>query len=303
MFDMSTKALQNALHVCFGLSRSMVPRKRKQMSIHQKLQSAALTTLGLVAPVLFTGATAMAQTNYYWDTTAPAGLVGGSGTWSTGVVNWNDAVGTASANAAWSNGSAGNNIANITAGTGTITVSGTVQAARVNLTQAYTVTGGTIDFGSNAGVLNNTATVTSFASTLVGTGGQKRFQAEYARRCRHFHPRQRDPHLEPPCVGKFTHNRVDDVCGDFHTRRGHRRDQYPKLYSAGRRCRPEYAEFVRRDWVKPRNYDPRRSLFPLEHGRVEPRELHGLQRHLQFLQQQRRHERHRRIARRGESIE
>ena len=71
-----------------------------------------------------------AQTNYYWDTSATAAIQTGNGTWSTSDVNWNDASGGTGARTAWLNGG-GNNIANISGNSQTITVNGTVNLAQL----------------------------------------------------------------------------------------------------------------------------------------------------------------------------
>jgi fibronectin-binding autotransporter adhesin len=115
-----------------------------------------------------------AQTNYYWDTSATGGIQTGSGNWTTTDVNWNDASNGGGTRTVWLNGG-GNNIANISGNTQTITVNGTVNLGQLFITgtaNTFADAGsGVLDFGSNAGLINNANAISSFNVGLAGSNG------------------------------------------------------------------------------------------------------------------------------------
>ena len=124
----------------------------------------------LILSCAFTGPLA-AQTNYYWDTNTTAGITTGSGTWATSsALNWNDSLGTLNANTNWANG---NDIANISGNTQTITVNEAIGLSQLNVTGTGNVFSGTgsLDFGTNAGVINHANSISTFSIGLAGTNG------------------------------------------------------------------------------------------------------------------------------------
>ncbi|MBC7367525.1 MAG: autotransporter-associated beta strand repeat-containing protein, partial [Undibacterium sp.] len=117
-----------------------------------------LTALPL-APVL------RAQSTVYWDGSGSGIVGGGTGAWSTSAARWSTTP-TGTTYAAWTNG----NSANFANTAGTVTVSG---GATVNdLTfgvSGYTVTGGTLTFGSSSAIATG-AFAATINSTLAGSG-------------------------------------------------------------------------------------------------------------------------------------
>lgn len=126
----------------------------------------------------------------FWDVNGDAtdATYGGTGTWDLTNTFWNNSatIGSGTALSAWDNAASPLNSANFLRGTtGTVTVSGTVNALSVGLgsstgsftsgSGAYTLTGGTLDlrqttFGSDS-ITNTTGTnIVDSAIVLWGTG-------------------------------------------------------------------------------------------------------------------------------------
>jgi autotransporter-associated beta strand protein len=125
---------------------------------------------------------AVPTTNLYWDASG-AGL-GGTGTWSTTSTTWTtNASGVSGAGPyAWGTTSSGNYYAgaNLTAyfgdTAGTVTVSGTVEARNgiTVVTDAYTLSTGTINLAGSsaaANTINSTTGTTIISSVLTGSNG------------------------------------------------------------------------------------------------------------------------------------
>lgn len=120
-------------------------------------------------------------TNFYWNgptTTGTGASTGGTGTWNTSTTNWRSPTDIAgSASTAWTNSS--NNIANFTAGTGTVTMGTSITANSTKIgVSGYTFAPNTTISLTSPVVLTNLLTVAPATSTtftmsgvLSGAGG------------------------------------------------------------------------------------------------------------------------------------
>ena len=105
-------------------------------------------------------------TTLYWDTSATAGLQGGSGTWASGT-NWNTQADGNGSRVAWTNGADAVFSAN---GPGTITISSNVTANSMTFSgTGYVVTSGVLSLSGSAAITANQNA--EIASTVVGTAG------------------------------------------------------------------------------------------------------------------------------------
>ena len=106
------------------------------------------------------------MTTLYWDTSAAAGLQGGSGMWASGT-NWNtDPNGGTATLVGWTNGAD----AVFANGSGTVTISPNVTANSVTFSSAgYLVTSGVLSLSGSAAITANQNA--EIASTVVGTSG------------------------------------------------------------------------------------------------------------------------------------
>lgn len=124
--------------------------------------------------------------NLTWDNAATAGIQGGTGTWDTTTnTNWS-ALGDGTDRATWNNVSNSDDIALFTTGTGTVTIGETINLAGLTIsstntstiggigTMGYRFTGSTLNFGSQLGSINTTASGLvnhQIDSNLTGTNG------------------------------------------------------------------------------------------------------------------------------------
>lgn len=119
----------------------------------------------------FGGSQALQATTLYWDTNGATPGVGGTGTWDTSTSpNWSTSSTGGVATGMWNQ--AGGEDIGVFTGTigGTVTISGTVNANRVQVSgTGYTFTGGALNLTGTA-VLNIGA-VSTFGWTLTGTNG------------------------------------------------------------------------------------------------------------------------------------
>lgn len=112
-----------------------------------------------------------------WDTDAAAGIQGGPGNWNTTTdTNWT--IDGGATRVAWNNVTGASNTAVLGTTGGAVAVSGTINLQGVKVTSGgYTVSGGTLNFGSALGSLDTLALGTTGAnvftvgSPLTGTGG------------------------------------------------------------------------------------------------------------------------------------
>lgn len=135
------------------------------------MHSGIIVALGLVCATQ----AALGNTAWYWDTNTTDGLQGGSGTWSTGAANWATAnSGTATQSLlAWDNSRNGSNVgaaARFNAGSGTVTVQGTVDTASLDVNvSGYTFTGAKINItGDTAGGMNIASGVSTTILAPIG---------------------------------------------------------------------------------------------------------------------------------------
>ncbi len=104
----------------------------------------------------------------HWNgaTITPAGsVVGGSGTWDAATTNWSNANGSASA--AWAGGRA-----IFSAGTGTATIAGGVNASGLQFNAAYSIAGDTLSLtGATPGITVASGITATIAAPLASTTG------------------------------------------------------------------------------------------------------------------------------------
>ena len=102
----------------------------------------------------------------YYDTSASAGLQGGSGTWSTSATNWNTAADGSGSRVAWTNG----DDAVFSASGGTVTISGGVTVSSITISATgYTVSSSTLTLSGSASISANQNAVIS--SVVAGSAG------------------------------------------------------------------------------------------------------------------------------------
>jgi len=107
----------------------------------------------------------LAQISLYWDGDGTGTVGGGTGTWSTSAARWST-TSTGNTYAAWTNG----NSASFANTAGTVTISGGVTVNDLTFgVSGYTVTGGTLTFGSGSAIATGAFDAT-INSTLAGSG-------------------------------------------------------------------------------------------------------------------------------------
>ncbi len=121
------------------------------------------------------------QTSYIWSgATTGNPIADGAGTWDASTTaQWRDVNSGSTTNATWAGGA---NIANFgvaSGAAGAVTVSGTVNAGGLAFSPSasgtYVLSGGTINFGSNNGVLSANGTDATVNSQLSGSNGLTKY--------------------------------------------------------------------------------------------------------------------------------
>lgn len=110
----------------------------------------------IIAIALFTAEMLQAAT-LYWDTSDTSGLQGGSGTWSTTVVNWNPSSAGSDPRVVWNNG----DTARFAAGSGTITLGSPVTVEGMfwsSSSGSYTYDGDSTNYVTWTGIGGNNTT-------------------------------------------------------------------------------------------------------------------------------------------------
>lgn len=143
-----------------------------------KFATIALTTIALCI-------SSAKAVDVSWDTDAASGIQGGTGNWNT-VTDTNWTLDDGASRTAWDNGAWSGYAALMTAGSGTITVTGTINLNELAVTSTaesiiggiansvYLVSGGGLNFGSSAGLIDTSATGlrnSHISSNLSGSAG------------------------------------------------------------------------------------------------------------------------------------
>lgn len=138
---------------------SLVMKRLSQLVSAHSSALLAVISLGALVPLH----TAHAAT-LYWDTDSGTAGVGGTGTWNTGNLFWNDTTTGAGIVSGWNN--ANHDTADFRGTAGTVTVGSGISAGAINFNAAgYTLSGADITLGRASGTGNTT--LLNYAS---GTG-------------------------------------------------------------------------------------------------------------------------------------
>ncbi|NLG19729.1 MAG: hypothetical protein GX556_20610, partial [Fibrobacter sp.] len=123
----------------------------------------------LIALILLYAGAAIGD-NYFWDTSTGEGYQSGSGTWGGGTYNYWTRLGGYLIS--WPG--AGNSATFTSGGTSVITVDGTQAVdSMAFLSNGYTLSSGTINYGSKNGLLVASGVTATINSVIAGTGGLK----------------------------------------------------------------------------------------------------------------------------------